>query len=60
MKYDYSATLLAKLTTLGKHAKHVASLLAQERGADKEAYKEELDRLLEGVEKIKREFEAVR
>ena len=60
MKFEYRATLLSKLETLAKHARHVASLLAQERGASREAYKEELDRLLEGVEKIKREFEAVR
>mgnify|MGYP003109336399 CR=1 FL=1 len=60
MKFEYKPTLLAKLETLAKHAKHVASLLAQERGADREAYKKELDRLLEGVEKIKREFDAVK
>jgi len=60
MKFEYRATLLAKLTTLAKHARHVASLLAQERGADKDAYKKELERLLEGVEKIKREFDAVK
>ncbi len=59
-KYRYPATLFNKLNNLAKHANHVASLLAQERGADKEAYKEELDRLLEGVEKIKTEFEAIR
>ena len=60
MKFEYKPTLLARLETLTKHARHVASLLAKERGADGEAYKEELDRLLEGVEKIKKEFEAVR
>ena len=60
MKFEYKPTLLAKLESLAKHAKHVASLLAQERGADREAYKKELDRLLEGVEKIKREFDAVK
>ena len=60
MKFEYKPTLLAKLETLAKHAKHVASLLAQERGADREAYKKELGRLLEGVEKIKREFDAVK
>lgn len=59
MKFEYRPTLLAKLETLAKHARHVASLLAQERGADREAYKKELERLLEGVEKIKQEFRFV-
>lgn len=60
-KYRYPATLFNKLNNLAKHANHVAYLLSRQHRADTgDAYKEELDRLLEGVEKIKAEFEAIR
>lgn len=60
-KFRYPATLLNKLNTLAEHANHVAYLLSRQNLADTgDAYKEELDRLLEGVEKIKTEFEAIR
>ena len=60
-KYRYPATLFNKLNNLAKHANHVAYLLSRQHRADTgDAYKEELDRLLEGVEKIKTEFEAIR
>lgn len=51
-KYRYPATLFNKLNNLAKHANHVAYLLSRQHRADTgDAYKEELDRLLEGVEK---------